>query len=97
MKVAVVLPEQLDSLTGGESAVKIKDAFTIEALIDALETRFSGIKERFVNKATGELNRFLNIYIGEGEKSEDIRFREGLKTPLCDGDVVLVLPAIAGG
>lgn len=97
MNVSVVLPEQLDKLTGGENVVEVNNAFTIEALIDVLETRFNGIKERLVNKATGDLNRFLNIYIGEGEDSEDVRFRDGVKTPLNDGDVVLVLPAIAGG
>ena len=41
----------------------------------------------------GELRRFINIYVNE----EDIRFMDGKKTALKDGDAVSIVPAIAGG
>jgi molybdopterin synthase sulfur carrier subunit len=41
----------------------------------------------------GELRRFVNIYVNE----EDIRFVEGKKTALKDGDTLSIVPAIAGG
>jgi molybdopterin synthase sulfur carrier subunit len=42
---------------------------------------------------TGELRRFVNIYVNE----EDIRFLKGKETSLKDGDEVSIVPAIAGG
>ena len=41
----------------------------------------------------GELRRFVNVYL----KGEDIRFLDGLATPVADGDEVTILPAVAGG
>jgi molybdopterin synthase sulfur carrier subunit len=42
---------------------------------------------------SGELRRFINIYVNE----EDIRFLDSRKTALKDGDHVSIVPAIAGG
>ena len=39
------------------------------------------------------LHRFVNIYLND----EDIRFLQQLDTPVNEGDVVSVLPALAGG
>jgi molybdopterin converting factor small subunit len=41
----------------------------------------------------GQLRRFINIYINQ----EDIRFLQGAKTTLKQGDEVSIVPAIAGG
>ena len=61
------------------------------ALIDDLESRHPGLRNRLVD---GEgLRRFVNVYLND----EDVRFLEGLKTPVSDGDTVTVLPAVAGG
>jgi molybdopterin synthase sulfur carrier subunit len=42
---------------------------------------------------SGELRRFVNIYVNE----EDIRFLKGKDTSLKTGDEVSIVPAIAGG
>jgi molybdopterin converting factor small subunit len=42
---------------------------------------------------TGELHRFINMYLND----EDVRFLGSLETPVKDGDVVSILPAVAGG
>lgn len=41
----------------------------------------------------GEVRRFVNLYLND----EDIRFLKGLDTELKDGDVLSIVPAIAGG
>jgi molybdopterin converting factor small subunit len=41
----------------------------------------------------GQLNRFVNVYVND----EDVRFLGGIQTPVADGDVVTILPAVAGG
>jgi len=57
-----------------------------------LNTSHPGIKDRLCDD-TGELRRFVNIYVNE----EDIRFLKGKETSLKDGDEVSIVPAIAGG
>ncbi len=61
-------------------------------MIDTLNTAHPGIKDRLCDD-TGELRRFVNIYVNE----EDIRFLKGKETSLKDGDEVSIVPAIAGG
>jgi molybdopterin synthase sulfur carrier subunit len=57
-----------------------------------LNVSHPGIKDRLCDD-TGELRRFVNIYVNE----EDIRFLKGKETSLKDGDEVSIVPAIAGG
>jgi molybdopterin synthase sulfur carrier subunit len=61
-------------------------------MIDILNVSHPGIKDRLCDD-TGELRRFVNIYVNE----EDIRFLKGKETSLKDGDEVSIVPAIAGG
>jgi len=91
MPVQVRIPTPLRSVTKGAAEVQVK-ADTVEGLVDDLERQFPGMKERLVDE-TGELRRFINIYVNE----EDVRFLQGKKTALKDGDAVSVVPAIAGG
>jgi molybdopterin synthase sulfur carrier subunit len=64
----------------------------VAELIEDLERQYPGLRERLVEE-TGELRRFVNIYVNE----EDVRFLAGRETPLKDGDQVSIVPAIAGG
>lgn len=61
-------------------------------MIETLNGAHPGIKDRLCDE-TGELRRFVNIYVNE----EDIRFLKGKETSLKDGDEVSIVPAIAGG
>ncbi|HET7173166.1 MAG TPA: MoaD family protein [Nocardioidaceae bacterium] len=90
MSVEVQVPTILRGFTGGSRAVE-SDGATLAALLDNLDREHPGIKERIVD--TAELRRFINVYVND----EDVRFTGGLQTPLSDGDVVVVLPAVAGG
>jgi len=91
MAVLVRIPTPLRALTKGAAEVQA-DASSVRDLIDVLETQFPGLKERLVETG-GELRRFINIYINQ----EDIRFLDGAKTTLKQGDEVSIVPAIAGG
>ncbi|HUQ00343.1 MAG TPA: MoaD family protein [Aeromicrobium sp.] len=91
MAIDVRIPTILRPYTGGERSVDGNGA-TVSALIEDLESRFSGIKERLVDE-TGGVRRFVNIYVND----EDIRFTGGLETTLADGATVVILPAVAGG
>ena len=60
-------------------------------MIDYIDSRNPGLKEWLIE--VDELRRFVNIYVND----EDVRFAGGLSAPTSDGDVVVVLPAVAGG
>jgi sulfur-carrier protein len=88
--VTVRIPTQLRSLTGNADEVSATGA-TVGAIIDDLETRHPGIKDRLVDEKG--VRRFVNIYLGD----EDIRFLDGLKTEVKSNDQLSLVPAIAGG
>lgn len=91
MPVNVRIPTPLRAVTKGHAEVQAKGD-TVDDLIVDLERQFPGLRERLVDE-TGELRRFVNIYVNQ----EDIRFMQNRETLLKDGDEVAIVPAIAGG
>jgi MoaD family protein len=91
MAVTVKLPTQLRAAAGGAVAAQVEGGTVGEAL-DALYTQHADLRERIAD-GDGSLRRFVNVYL----KGEDIRFLDGLDTPVADGDEVTILPAVAGG
>jgi sulfur-carrier protein len=89
--IKVRIPTPLRPLTKGQGEIETKSASVLE-MIEALNTAYPGMKDRLCDD-TGELRRFVNIYVNE----EDIRFLKGKETSLKDGDEVSIVPAIAGG
>jgi len=90
MAIDVRIPTILRTYTGGEKAVT-GEGSTLAELIDDLESKHPGIKERLIDGS--ELRRFVNVYVND----EDVRFTGSLGTEVGDGDEVVVLPAVAGG
>ncbi|OGE24118.1 MAG: molybdopterin synthase sulfur carrier subunit [Candidatus Dadabacteria bacterium RIFCSPHIGHO2_12_FULL_53_21] len=88
---SVRIPTPLRKLTSDKDEVNISAA-TIAQLIDEMENRFPGIKSRLCDES-GNVRRFINLYVN----NEDIRFLNGKETALNEGDIVSIIPAIAGG
>ena len=91
MPVTVKVPTPLRKFTAGAEAVDGNGA-TVGALVDDLEQRHAGIRERICDDQ-GKVRRFVNLYVN----GEDIRFLQQLDTPVKDGDELSIVPAIAGG
>jgi len=91
MAVKVRIPAPLRKLTNDQAVVDV-NAKTIDELIAGLEKNYPGIKERICD-GNGQIRRFVNVFVN----GEDIRFKEGGKTPVADGAEVSIIPAIAGG
>ena len=91
MAVTVRIPTQLRSATGGESVASVQGA-TVSEVLDELFAQFGELRER-ISDEQGGLRRFVNVYLA----GEDIRFLEGLQTPVPDGAELTILPAVAGG
>lgn len=91
MSINVRIPQPLRNLTANQSTVTGEGA-NLESLVANLEANFPGMKERMIDEA-GQMRRFVNIYVN----GEDVRFLDGLGTPLKAGDEVSIVPAVAGG
>jgi molybdopterin synthase sulfur carrier subunit len=81
----------LRKLTAGQDEVKVAGR-TVGEVLQNLEKEFPGFRERLFDEQ-GSLRRFINIYLND----QDIRFLSLLETRLEDGNVISVVPAIAGG
>ncbi|MEI6453923.1 MAG: MoaD/ThiS family protein [Actinomycetes bacterium] len=87
----VRIPTQLRQLTGGVGELTI-DGSTVGEVLRGLEGAHPGFGDRIFDEA-GELRRFVNVFLAE----EDVRFLDGLNSPVSDGQTISIVPAVAGG
>ncbi len=91
MTVTVRVPTTLRTLTGGEAELQVEGA-TVGDVLKNLDAAHPGIASRLLDDS-GSLRRFVNVFVAD----DDIRFLQGLDTPVPDGEVVAIIPAVAGG
>ena len=91
MAVTVKIPTQLRAAAEGESETQL-DGATVQEVLDGLFARYGELRARIADD-DGSLRRFVNVYLA----GEDIRFLDGLATPVADGAELTILPAVAGG
>ncbi len=91
MSVVVKIPTQLRAAAGGESEAEVSGA-TVQEVLNGLFERHEELRARIADE-DGSLRRFVNVYLA----GEDIRFLDGLSTPVKDGSEITILPAVAGG
>ena len=91
MPVTVKIPTQLRSVAGGAAEVPAQGA-TVGEVLESLYGEHAELRDRIAGD-DGELRRFVNVYLA----GEDIRFLDGLATPVPDGAELTILPAVAGG
>jgi molybdopterin converting factor small subunit len=89
--VEVRLPNVLRTHADGQPAVSVEGA-TVGEVFTALVDRYPNLRGNLLDD-TGGLHKFVNVY----KEDDDIRYLEGLDTKLSDGDVLSILPAVAGG
>jgi MoaD family protein len=89
--VTIRIPTPLRSATDGQSAVEVT-ARTVDEALRTLVDRYPDLADNLYTE-DDELRQFVNVYVGD----EDIRFGDGVDTPLTAGDEVSIVPSIAGG
>jgi molybdopterin converting factor small subunit len=91
MSAVVRIPTILRTYTGGAAEVTAEGA-TLQDVLDSLDAQYPGIAARVLDD-NGALRRFVNIYVND----DDVRFLDGLVTPIADGANISIIPAVAGG
>jgi molybdopterin synthase sulfur carrier subunit len=91
MTAVIRIPTQLRTLSGGEAEVKVQGD-TVGQALAALDAQHPGFRGRLFDD-DGKLRRFVNVFVAD----EDVRFLKGLDTPVSEGQVVSIIPAVAGG
>jgi len=91
VSVTIRIPTQLRALTGGSGDVEV-EASTVGEALKALDAAHPGIAERLLDEQ-GNLRRFVNVFLAD----EDVRFLDGLATPVAPGQTISIVPAVAGG
>ena len=89
--VKVRNPAPLRRFTGGIDEVAAAGATVADVLAD-LDMRHAGFRAQLLDEQ-GRLRRFVNLYVND----EDVRFLKDLDTRLAGGEILTVVPAIAGG
>jgi molybdopterin converting factor small subunit len=89
--IRIRIPTQLRTLTGGAGEATVEGTTVGEALT-ALDAAHPGFADRLYDDG-GALRRFVNVFVDE----EDVRFLDGLSTPVADGQTLSIVPAVAGG
>ena len=91
MPIAVRFPQNLRRLVDGQETVDVH-AGTVGGAIAEIEARYNGVQSRVMDDS-GRVRGSVLVFVNE----EDIRFLDGERTPLKDGDEVSIIPAFAGG
>ncbi|MGE0877847.1 MAG: ubiquitin-like small modifier protein 1 [Acidimicrobiia bacterium] len=91
MAVTVRVPTTLRPLSGGNAQVQVEGA-TLGDVLSALNAAHPGFNDRLFDDS-GALRKFVNVFVAD----DDVRFLQGLDTPVPDGETVSIVPAVAGG
>jgi molybdopterin synthase sulfur carrier subunit len=90
MAVKIDIPTPLREHTGGKAQVEVTGATVQDALNDLVK-RYSAIGPKLFDQ--GRLRPYINVFLND----EDIRYLDELKTPVKDGELIALIPAVAGG
>jgi MoaD family protein len=91
MAVEVRIPTVFRNVTAGQPRAELEPG-TVADLISQLDRLYPGFESQVLAEE-GKLHRFVNVYVND----EDVRYLDGLETKAADGDIVSLLPSVAGG
>jgi sulfur-carrier protein len=87
----VRIPPVLRPSVGGEKELNA-DGSSVGAILQSVVASHPETQAQLF-AADGGLNRYVNVYLND----EDVRVLDGLDTAVGEGDVLVILPAMAGG
>jgi molybdopterin converting factor small subunit len=91
MPAVIEIPSALQRFADNNTSVEVPEG-NVKAAIDSLLNRYGSLKEHLFDEQ-GRIRSFVNIYLND----EDIRYEQNLDTAVKSGDVIQIVPSIAGG
>jgi sulfur-carrier protein len=91
MAVTIAIPTALRQYAGGGATIRVEAGSAAQVLAQLVAQHPALGKQLYSEQ--GQLRSFVNIYVGD----EDIRYLQGIETPVPDGETLSIIPAIAGG
>lgn len=91
MPAKIEIPSALQRFAGNNGAVEVPEG-NVKQAMDNLIDQYGGLKEHLFDDQ-GMIRSFVNIYLND----EDIRYEKNLDTEVKNGDVIQIVPSIAGG
>lgn len=93
MGITIELPSALRPFAGGSTEVTLDErCATVADALGALATRHVGVVDRVLDER-GQIRRHVNVFVD----GEDVRYLEGLATPLDERSSIFIVPAVSGG
>jgi len=89
--VTVRIPTGLRPFANGAREITV-DADTLGRALSAVEQHHPGLSARILTPE-GDIRPFVNLFVDE----TSARFMDGLNTPIKDGAIISIIPAVAGG
>jgi len=90
MSVTVLIPTFMQTLTNAQKIVEVEGS-SVGEIIAGLDAQYPGLSDRLLNG--DQLHGYLNVFLND----DDVRFSGGLDMPVRSGDLLTILPAVAGG
>lgn len=90
-QVTVQIPPPLRPFADEATELRV-EAHSVAAALAVIGAGRPALLARILTPE-GELRPYVNVFVGE----RNIRRLDGLATALVDGDVVAIIPAVAGG
>lgn len=92
MPITIALPGALRPYAGGSPEVTVDAAGTVRDVLGALAGRYAGVVDRVMDEQ-GRVRQHVNVFVD----GDNIRFLDGLGTPVGQGSTVTIVPAVSGG
>jgi len=93
MPITVELPGALRTFAAGSEEVMVDGGCrTVRDALAALAGRHAGVVDRVIDER-GELRRHVNVFVD----GDDVRFLDGLRTPLLSDSTIVIVPSVSGG
>jgi molybdopterin converting factor small subunit len=90
MAIKVQIPTPMREQAGGKAEVDVTGT-TVKAALDDLVRQYPGLQSKLFDG--GKLRPYINVFLND----EDIRYLDEMDTPVTDGVIVALIPAVAGG
>ena len=91
MGVLIEIPSALKQYVNNQDEVEV-DGSSVEEVLNSLCKQFTELKPNLFDE-DGKVRNFINVYLND----DDIRYAEGMKSPIKDGDSIQIVPTISGG